>query len=270
MNSTFCSSNLPNYHPSSAELGRVAASAAALRAGLVHSSTSDTLTPKPLPDIALGNLEVDPKDSRIRRMKRSVLNAARLLASRPSLARYRVAMLTLTYRPGCDYSPRQIVSCVKKIKQWGLRRGHILPYVWVMELHQSGIPHYHLLFWLPRGLTLPKPDKQGWWTHGFSRIEWAKNAVGYIAKYASKGDSRDQFPKGAHIHGCGGLEPSERDDRTWWNMPKWVREVWKIEDRPRPSVGGGYTSRVLGDWLPSPWEILGFKGGKVLIRRKSQ
>lgn len=200
-------------------------------------------------------------------MKRSVLNAARLLAARPSLQRYRVAMLTLTYRPDQEYSPRQIVSCVKKIKQWGLRRGHVLPYVWVMELHASGRPHYHLLFWLPRGLTMPKPDKQGWWPHGLTKIEWARNAVGYIAKYASKGDSRDQFPKGAHIHGCGGLEPQERDDRTWWNMPKWVREVWKIEDRPRPSSGGGYTSRVLGDWLPSPWQVLGFHRGKIIIRR---
>lgn len=200
-------------------------------------------------------------------MRRSVLNAARLLAARPKLNRHRVAMLTLTYRLNEGYSPNQIVSCVKKIRQWGLRRGHVLPYVWVMELHASGKPHYHLLFWLPRGLSMPKPDKQGWWPHGFTKIEWARNAVGYIAKYASKGESIDPFPKGAHIHGCGGLESQERDDRTWWNMPKWVRDVWDIAARPRPASGGGYVSRVYGDWLPSPWIIRGFRGGKIVIQR---
>lgn len=265
--------SIPLTHHFSTILGTAApeqgACPAGALSGLVHSSTSDTPTLQPASSLDSGQINLDPKDSRIRRMKRSVLNAARLLASRPSLGRYRVAMLTLTYRPDADYSPRQIVSCVKKIKQWGARRGHVLPYVWVMELHASGRPHYHLLFWLPRGLTMPKPDKQGWWPFGFTKIEWARNAVGYIAKYASKGDSRDSFPKGAHIHGCGGLESHERDDRTWWNLPKWVREVWKISDRPRPALGGGYVSRVLGDWLPSPWELIGFEAGKVLIRKKT-
>jgi Protein of unknown function (DUF3296). len=40
------------------------------------------------------------------------------------------------------------------------RRGHKLPYVWVAELQKRGALHYHVLLWLPRGLTLPNPTSK--------------------------------------------------------------------------------------------------------------
>ena len=80
-------------------------------------------------------------------------------------------MLTLTYREVGAWHPRHISELLQRVRVWLRRRGERLRYVWVGELQQRGALHYHVLCWLPRGLTLPKPDKQGWWTHGSTRIE---------------------------------------------------------------------------------------------------
>jgi hypothetical protein len=183
--------------------------------------------------------------------------------------RFKVSMLTLTYRPGVYWEPLHLTRLLKSIREYLKRRGGItFRYVWVMELTRRGVPHYHILIWLPLGVTLPKPDKCGWWPHGMTRIEWARNAVGYVAKYASKANSTQFFPRGARIHGCGGLEEPARNIRSWWLSPTWVREAWpNPQHKPRPAVGGGWVSRVLGDWLPSPWVVI-FHEGSIFIQRR--
>ena len=60
-----------------------------------------------------------------------------------------------------------------------------LHYVWVLELTKRGRPHYHVLFWLPKGVSMPKADKQGWWKHGMTR-SGGHSPVGYLCKYTSK------------------------------------------------------------------------------------
>lgn len=191
-------------------------------------------------------------------MKRSVLTSARLLQEDMQRGgfRGRVAMLTLTYRSEVEWQQRQLTGCVKAIRAYLARRGEAMRYVTVLELTQAGKPHYHLLIWLPRGLSLPKPDKRGWWPHGFTKIEWARNALGYIAKYASKGTSGGRFPKGARLTTSGGLSLRARFERAWWLAPGWVREYFTVEERPARAPGGGWVSRVSGDWLPSPWRLV--------------
>lgn len=231
-------------------------SAAGRAAGLVHSQTSDT------------RVFVDPVLSRLSRMKRSTVTAARLLTEDASAGgcRWKAAMVTLTYRPGRVYTPRDVSEFLKRVRQWAARRSFDLRYVWVMELTKAGVPHYHVVLWLPKGVTLPKPDKQGWWPHGLTRIEWARNAVGYVAKYASKGGTLDGIPPGARICGSGGLTPIARNERAWWLSPAWVRSRWSPADRPRRArLGGGWISTVSGEWLPSPWRV-GFSHGRVYIQ----
>src|SRR5688500_13476248 len=115
-------------------------------------------------------------------------------------------MATLTYRPGDGWRATHIRRCHNAVARWSRRRGVTLPYVWVAELqlerllHTQASPasvvHYHVLFWLPKVLTMPKADKQGWWPHGATRTERARHAAGYIAKYASKGGAGLRLPKG--------------------------------------------------------------------------
>lgn len=230
-------------------------------AGLVLPETSDT------------RFRVDPQRGRLRRMKAGVITAARLAQERVQNSkgrRWRCAMITLTYRDQSEFSARQITNLLKAIRQWGLRRGFTVPYVWVLERgsHRGRI-HYHVLCWLPPGVSMPKPDKQGWWPHGMTKIEWARRPVGYMAKYASKGDNGRAFPPGARIHGAGGLTAEERAERCWWTAPAWVREHWPDwTERPRPAPGGGWASRVTGEWRPSPWTVVGFDSGGVIVEKR--
>ncbi len=190
-------------------------------------------------------------------MKRSVLTAARMHEFELRHRRHKPAMLTLTYRKVGEWNPKHISELLQRIRVWVRRRGHGLRYVWVAELQQRGALHYHLLLWLPRGLTLPKPDKQGWWTHGSTRIEWARKPAGYLAKYASKLDSKAGigFPRGARLHGRGGLDDFGAAVAQWFNLPQWAREICDLAGRAVRVKGVGLVERDSGVCLPSPWRV---------------
>jgi hypothetical protein len=210
-------------------------------------------------------LVVDNSLLRLKRMRSTVRVAAKLLEeeSRVGGFRGRVAFLTLTYRDqSTGWCPGQLAAFVDRVRHWMRRRGHPLRYVDVGELMEhreadaAHCVHYHLLVWVPRGLSLPKPDKQGWWPHGSTKIETARNPVAYITKYASKGTGSKKFPRGMRIHGSGGLSKQSRLQAAWWKLPKYVREKFTPFDRPRRVAGGGFSSPVTGEWIASPWVIL--------------
>lgn len=224
---------------------------AAVRGGLVHTSTSDTLPPQFI---------VDAHESRLKRLRRSVITSARLIQEQVDLEtseRHHAVMVTLTYRLEDDWCPLQITRYIKQVRQWFLRRGSTIRYLWVHELTKAGKTHYHVLFWLPRRLQMPKADKRGWWPHGMTRTEKVKhNAVAYVAKYASKGTD-DAVPKGARLCGSGGLSAESRNERAWWACPAYIRE-WcpDYSDRPRRAQGGGWVNKGTGDFLPSQFEVV--------------
>lgn len=247
-----------------------AASVSGEALGLVHTSTSDT----PPLSAPVGGVEILPSESRLKRMRQGVITSARLHDEDCQRGGYRTfaAMVTLTYAPGSDYSARHVTEYLKRARQWLKRRGHSSRYVWVLELTKAGRPHYHVLWWLPRGVRLPKPDKAGWWPHGSSKIEGARRPVGYLAKYASKlaGDAQGAMkeearglPKGARMHGVGGLTASSAQERRWWLSPVWVKRSWPTFDSDvRPAPGGGWCSRAHGEWKSSPWRVL-IVGGRI-------
>jgi hypothetical protein len=143
--------------------------------GLVYSLTSDSSSSR---------LVLDPIAMRLKRMSKTVKNSARLHTEdiQKGGYRFRCAMLTLTYAPGAEWQAKDITGLLKNIRDYMRRKGQSFRYVWVLELTKAQRPHYHVLIWLPKGMTLPKPDKRGWWSLGSTRIEWVKNPVGYIAK----------------------------------------------------------------------------------------
>ena len=206
---------------------------------------------------------LDPQQIRLRRLRRAVITAARL--QQDSLtrakARFRVAMLTLTYADIAGWKPQHIKELLRHLRQYLKRRGHAFRYVWVAELQERGAMHYHIVIWLPRGVTLPKPDKRGWWPHGSTRIEWARKPVGYIAKYASKTNSKGgAMPRGARLYGIGGLERPDRHERSWWMLPQYIREYSPEprENGPAKRAKGGGWLTPFGEWLPSKFKIKSF------------
>lgn len=226
--------------------------------GLVSLKTSDT----PI----LDSFEVDQVDVKRKRLRRSIATAARLFGLLLSPRHYKPAMLTLTYKDVDGFRPRHISELLKRVRQWLQRRGFTAHYVWVAELQRRGALHYHVLFWLPRGLTLPKPDKQGWWPHGSTRIEWARNAIGYLLKYVSKFDNERSMPKGARLHGSGGHDDFGRKIRRWINLPTWLKSLAGVEQRFVRIKSVGLVERDTGLCVPSPWRM-SFSGGVLVATR---
>jgi hypothetical protein len=211
---------------------------------------------------------------RAARAKRRTITSARLLQEdlQKGGQRGRWLMVTLTYRQDGEWRRDHLRGLTDCYRHWAKRQGARVAYLWVMELTKRSRPHYHLLVWIPSRLMLPKPDKRGWWPHGSTRTEVARNAVGYLAKYASKlfdvqsqsiGDvNADQsvtwrrFPKHARICGGGGLGEA-RAALRYWMTPRWFRErITNVCDVQR--VVGGFAVRATGEFVASPWIFLGF------------
>lgn len=162
------------------------------------------------------------------------------------------AFITLTYREDDQWNPKQITALFKAMRVWLGRRGVKLRYLWVAEQTKRGRVHYHAMVWLPRGLTLPKPDRQGWWPYGFTNVQWARKGIGYLIKYATKGGAVEQpWPKGCRLHGHGGLSAERRVRRSWWMLPRYIRVLVEPEWRVHRARGGGWASRITGEWWPA-------------------
>jgi hypothetical protein len=211
---------------------------------------------------------------RAQRAKRRTITSARLLQQdlQRGGRKGRWLMVTLTYRETVEWHRSHLRGLTDCYRHWAKRHGARVAYLWVMELTKRSRPHYHLLVWVPSRLMLPKPDKKGWWPHGMTRTEVARNAVGYLAKYASKlfdvqsqsiGDINPdgsatwrRFPKHARICGGGGLGEA-RAALRYWMTPRWFRErVPDITDVRR--VVGGFVIRATGELVLSPWIFVGF------------
>jgi hypothetical protein len=203
-------------------------------------------------------------------MRRSVLTAARLIQEglQDSGFRFKAAMLTVTYAGVDSWRPDHIAKLTNHMRMYLARRGHKLRGVWVAELQQRGAVHYHFVVWLPKGITFPKPDKQGWWPHGMTQWQWARRAVGYLVKYASKVESKHRFPKGCRISAACGLNSEQRMERRWWRMPRCVRLKWPQwrDDLIRFS-GGGFVSRLTGEYMPALFRFVESAGGWVTLQR---
>lgn len=200
------------------------------------------------------------KQRRIRRMRRVVIASAE--GSRDFLGRgsgrYDVVLVTLTYRPTETWRAEQIALYIQAVKDWARRLpGKVrLRYQWVIELTQRGVPHYHILWWLPHGLRLPKPDASGAWPYGLSRIERARNAVGYLVKYATKGETGVYtLPKGCRLFGVGGGLEAEKLATHRAGLPMWLYERLESDSRGRRVARVGWIDCGTGEIHQSPFEV---------------
>lgn len=239
--------------------------------GLVSFTTSDIQATRSYSErIINGSVAfIDPHRQRTAKCRKSLLNAARLVVKdmQSRKTRFKAAMYTLTYKNIEDWKPGHISEYIRHVRQYLAVRGHDTTGIWKTEIQERGAVHYHVIFWLPKGVSLPKPDKQGWWKHGMTKSEWLRNGYGYVAKYISK-DENKLMPKGARMFGLLGLSKDQKREIRWWNTPAYIREQWPIEHDPVRAKGGGWMSRLTGEIQESGWQFSGFEfiDGSRLIR----
>lgn len=194
----------------------------------------------------LGAFALDAAKLRFSHLRMSVGFAARAHAVSEKGARSDVAwMVTLTYAgDNSDWRAEHLTRAMDAMRRWCGRKGFAMRYVWVAELQQRGVIHYHAVFWLPLGVSMPQWDRKGFWPHGMTNTLKAKHATGYLMAYLKKGDleSRGSLPKGARNYGVGGLDHSLRRARRWLRLPAFVRGNSSIWDNWKRATGGGWIS----------------------------
>lgn len=197
-------------------------------------------------------------ERRIKRMRRVVVagaEAARWQLSQGG-ARYAAVLVTLTYRDDADWRASDIRGYVTALREWARRRRIAARYQWVLELTKRGRPHYHVLVWLPRGYSIPKPDRTGAWSLGLSRVERARNAVGYLVKYATKGDlDRSALPRGARLCGTGGGGESEKLATHRAGLARWLDSALPAFARATRVARVGWVDKDSGLIFRSPYEL---------------
>lgn len=235
--------------------------------GLVSVSTTCTTVPTVVA-WAENVIQIDPDVQRVTRLRKSLGIAAKALHNLGPVNQ-RIWMQTLTYRgDNGDWKPEHISRYLDALRRWHYNKTgtKTLRYAWVAELQQRGVIHYHVVVWLAAGLVPPKPDtcwrrvdRRGhvhyeppMWPHGMSNRLLSHAPVAYLMKYASKIESKNLggFPRGARIHGCGGLDAVGRGMRRWVNWPAYVQGNASCSDRFRPQKGGGFVNAETGEFLP--------------------
>lgn len=250
-------------------------SAKARSAGLVSDSTTCMSGDAALFAWADGCITIDQKKARVTRLRKGLGIAAKQLHNLGP-RNQQIWMQTLTYRgDNRNWRPEHISRYLDAMRRWHYARtgSKKLRYAWVAELQQRGVIHYHVICWLAAGLTPPKGDiawssvdRRGvkqWnppmWPHGMTRRDKSTAPVAYLMKYASKVDSKNvgSFPRGARIHGAGGMDATGRAIRRWVLWPAYVQGNASITDRFRPAPGGGYVNAETGEYLPSEFAPTG-------------
>lgn len=262
-----------------------AAEARAAR-GLVSVSTSGfALLPTAL-RWAEQCITIDRAQARVTRLRKAIGVGAKCLMNLVEAPPTNNVMVTLTYADKKDggtgqtlWKPRHVSDYIRKVREWFKDRcpGQRLRYVWVAEIQDGskradgigrGVLHYHCIFFLPDGVSMPYADRRRkvkgtyqapWWPHGASNTKKATKPIGYLMKYASKLESKSigGFPRGARISGVGGLDQAGAAFKRWVLWPAYVQGNASVADRFRPAEGGGYLNAETGEFLASEFAPTG-------------
>lgn len=164
-------------------------------------------------------------------------------------AKLRAVAMTLTYRNSNDFNSKCISAFLKRLRETLKRRGHALPYAWVLE--RAGQLHYHLIIWLPRGVKLDPAKLAKWWGWGSTWIEDCRKVTTW-EKYLTKIDNT-KLPKGARIYGYGGLDNDGETAVARTKLPRWLLPLVPASHRARRLKGGGWTDMQTGEIFQSPY-----------------
>ena len=212
-------------------------------------------------------------ERRVKRLKRSVWASGHLhgiaatRGHRPPVCWF----VTLTYKGVSDWRADHMSKAIQGFRNWCQSKKLPCRYTWVAELQKRGAVHYHLLAWLPKGITMPKWDiptrkfngfRAPFWPHGMTNTQPAFSGVGYLMKYLSKLGELTVFPKGIRLYGIGGLDAAARAVRGWYNLPEWAKLDHGVGDITRKKLG--LVVRATGEILEPAYSCTLAGGGLVI------
>ena len=213
---------------------------------------------------------------RIKYMRRGLWAAANQLSlPRPGFRPDVAWFITLTFAEAQAWEPKHLSRATDRFNRWCKSIGVECRYAWVAEIQgkraeRTGdhVVHYHLLAWLPRGVTMPKWDvpcgrRKAFWPHGMTNTQKAQAGVGYLMKYVSKMGEFSDVPKGLRLSGKGGLNGTSRSVCAWINLPEWVKRSFGVGDVIRKS--GRLVVQATGEILKSPY-LVSLMPGAILVR----
>jgi hypothetical protein len=209
--------------------------------------------------------EVDPKEIRLGRLKKRIKFFANWKdAVSEMVAEVDTIMVTLTYKNVGEWRPRHVTEFIRKVRRF--LDWQLLGYFWVAEMQERGAVHYHVVFIVKKGTRLPKPDDEGYWNYGMTKIQKVDHVYSYLAKYLSKDGQKAEYPKGIRIFGM-----SIYILKDWvksWKLPLWLNErIQRLYDVAEDKlqrlalvrldglrkVKGGY--QIAGHYIASPFRF---------------
>ncbi len=144
--------------------------------------------------------EVTPLELRLSRLKKRLSHFANWKEEvEEMVSEVDSIMVSLTYRKVGDWNARHVTEFIRKVKRFLGSR--LYGYFWVAEMQERGAVHYHVIFIVLQGVRIPKPDQEGYWEYGMTRIEKVNHVYGYLSKYLSKDGQKAKYPKGIRIFG---------------------------------------------------------------------
>lgn len=132
-----------------------------------------------------------------------------------------VIRVTLTYRGVDDWRPKHITEFIRKVRRY-LGKS-MYGYFWVSEMQKRGAVHYHVAFVVKKGMRFPKPDDEGYWTYGMTRIEKIRHIYSYFAKYMQKEEQKEGYPKGIRVFGSSIYV--HKEGIKMMQKPQWLQQA---------------------------------------------
>lgn len=166
------------------------------------------------------------------------------------VGKLRAVAVTLTYANNGDCSPTKVSDFIDRLRTTMKRRGHILPYIWVLE--RADRLHYHLLLWLPRSYILDSAKLAQRWPWGSTWVESCRRVKDW-GRYITKFNSSAKLPKGSRLFGCGGLDSVGKIAVSRAALPCWLLKLLPAGHCARRCPGGGWVDTTTGEVYRSPY-----------------
>lgn len=166
------------------------------------------------------------------------------------VAGLRAVAVTLTYGNAAAFSRKHISTFLDRVRSALKRRGHIMPYAWVLEC--ASHLHYHLILWLPRGYVLAPAYLCKWWPWGSTWVESCRSVKAWC-RYMAKFNSTAKLPKGARLYGYGGLDDAGKTAVSRAALPRWLLVLLPSGHRASRFPGRGWVDIETGEIYRSPY-----------------